>query len=297
MDVILQSPPANVRTRFDAPRREKIRQNNARCDTLAHGQRLCRKPALHMNDPSYEQFCANGYVAIRNLASASEIMSLRKAIERELMSGHVEPAEYEADLRYPGAPTSREGAGGATTRRLLQAYARDSLFREWAHAPSLLIHLRKFLGAQIALSQIHHNCIMTKHPRYSSRTGWHQDIRYWAFERGELISAWLALGPEVVENGCLSFLPGSHRMEMGTERFDESKFLRTDLRENEALIEARVTPTLQAGDVILFHCRTFHAAGENRTEIPKWSLVFTYHAADDRPLPGSRSASLPSIPV
>jgi phytanoyl-CoA hydroxylase len=249
-----------------------------------------------MNDPIYEHFCANGFVAIRKLASAAEIMSLRKAIERAL-GGDVAPAEYEADLRYPGAPSSRTGAGGATTRRLLQAYARDSVFRKWAHAPTLLIHLRKFLGAQIALSQIHHNCIMTKQPKYSSRTGWHQDIRYWAFERGELISAWLALGPEVVENGCLSFLPGSHRMEMGAERFDEAKFLRTDLHENQALIEARVTPTLEAGDVILFHCRTFHAAGENRTEIPKWSLVFTYHAADDRPLPGSRSASLPSIPV
>jgi phytanoyl-CoA hydroxylase len=249
-----------------------------------------------MNDPSYEQFCANGFVAIRNLAGTAEIKGLRKAIERALRI-NVEPAEYEADLRYPGAPSSREGAGGATTRRLLQAYARGSVFRDWAHSPTLLIHLRKFLGAHIALSQAHHNCIMTKQPEYSSRTGWHQDIRYWAFERGELISAWLALGPEVAENGCLSFLPGSHRMELAADRFDQAKFLRTDLRENQALIGTRVTPTLEAGDVILFHCRTFHAAGMNRTEVPKWSLVFTYHAADDHPLPGSRSASLPSITV
>ena len=27
----------------------------------------------------------------------------------------------------------------------------------------------------------------------------------------------------------------------------------------------------------------------------KFSLVFTYHAADNRPLPGTRSASLPAV--
>ena len=213
------------------------------------------------------------------------------------LKGHIEPAEYEADLRYPGAPAERSAPGGGTTRRLLQAYARDAVFRDWAAEPCVVRFLRALMGDEIRLSQVHHNCIMTKHPSYSSRTGWHQDIRYWAFGRGELISTWLALGAEVPDNGCLSFLPGTHRMDIAPERFDDMKFLRMDSAENQMLIATRVTPILEPGDVVLFHCRTFHAAGSNRTDTPKLSVVFTYHPVDDRPIAGTRSGSMPSIAV
>lgn len=243
-----------------------------------------------------EQFTADGFLVLRGLAAPAQLIRINQAVARQL-ADHIEPAEYEADLRYPGAPAGRSAPGGATTRRLLQAYARDAVFREWAVDPSVLWFLRALLGDQIRLSQAHHNCIMTKQPSYSSRTGWHQDIRYWAFERSELISTWLALGAERPDNGCLSFLPGTHRMDIAAERFDEAKFLRMDSAENQKLIATRVTPTLAPGDVVLFHCRTFHAAGNNRTDMPKFSVVFTYHAADDRPIPGTRSDSMPSIAV
>ena len=241
-----------------------------------------------------ERFDADGYLVIPRLASPGRLAQLNQVVAQQLVES-IEPAEYEADLRYPGAPAERDAPGGGTTRRLLQAYARDALLRQCAEDPTVLRTLHMLLGNELRLSQVHHNCIMTKQPSYSSSTGWHQDIRYWAFERGELISAWLALGPEFPDNGCLSFLPGTHRMDIANERFDDAKFLRTDLPENQKLIATRVTPALQAGDVVLFHCRTFHAAGNNRTDLPKWSIVFTYHALDDRPIAGTRSASLPSI--
>lgn len=241
-----------------------------------------------------ERFAADGFLVVPRLASASTLAQLNQAIAQQLADS-IEPAEYEADLRYPGAPAERNAPGGGTTRRLLQAYARDAVFRQWAQDPTIVRILHALLGEEVGLSQAHHNCIMTKQPSYSSSTGWHQDIRYWAFERGELISTWLALGPEFPDNGCLSFLPGTHRMNIADARFDDAKFLRTDLPENQKLIATRVTPALEPGDLVLFHCRTFHAAGNNRTDLPKWSIVFTYHAQDDRPIAGTRSASLPSI--
>ena len=138
---------------------------------------------------------------------------------------------------------------------------------------------------------------MTKQPDYSSVTGWHQDVRYWSFERPELVSVWLALGDETLENGALSVIPGSHRIDLAPGQFDQPLFLREDIAENQLLLARRVPVTLQAGDVLFFHCRTLHAAGANRTQATKFSLVFTYHAADNRPLGGSRSASLPSIAI
>jgi len=242
------------------------------------------------------QFERAGYAIVRRMASP-DLVERMLARAREQLEAEAAPIEYEADLGYPGAPGSRDDPGGRTVRRLLQAYARDAVFREWAASGALQRRLAPLLGQEIVLAQAHHNCIMTKSPRYSSETGWHQDIRYWAFERPELVSVWLALGPERRENGCLLLLPGTHRMEFDAARLDDAKFLRTDVTENQALLRTEIAAELEPGDVLFFHCRLFHAAGANRTAMTKYSLVFTYHAADNRPLPGTRSASLPGIPV
>ena len=250
-----------------------------------------RSPA----DP-FEQLVSSGFAVLRQLASDEHVRRLREVVHDHLARS-IEPAEYEADLHYPGAPVSRDAPGGATTRRLLQAVARHPVFREWASSQEVVKPLRQLLGAPLMLSQAHHNCVMTKQPRYSSVTGWHQDIRYWSFERPELVSVWLALGREVPDNGCLSFLPGTHRMEIVRSRLNDALFLREDLPENQALIARQVAGILEPGDAVFFHCRTFHAAGTNRTDEVKLSLVFTYHAADNHPLPGTRSASVPPVPV
>lgn len=253
-----------------------------------------------MNGPglpeALKDFRRDGYAVVRGLAPAGPRSRMLEVARAHLASA-VAPLEYEADVRYPGAPASREEPGGRTVRRLLQAYARDACYAQWAVSPEISQYLRPLLGAAIELSQAHHNCVMTKHPRYSSLTNWHQDIRYWSFERPELVSVWLALGPERRENGCLLVLPGSHTIELAPDRLDDAQFLRTDAAENAALLAGAREVELDPGDVLFFHCRLFHAAGRNRTADAKYSVVFTYHTADNRPLPGSRSASLPDVPL
>jgi phytanoyl-CoA hydroxylase len=240
------------------------------------------------------QFSRDGYQIVRGLVPAEACARMRASAERDLAAA-VPPVEYEADTQYPGAPPSLDAPGGRTVRRLLQAYVRDAAFREWATAAPIVERLKQLLGPQIALSQAHHNCVMTKDPAYSSLTSWHRDIRYWSFERPELVSVWLALGEERRDNGCLLLLPGSHAMDFDATRLDEAQFLRTDHAENAALLETQVYAELQPGDVLFFHCRLFHAAGSNRAARTKFSAVFTYRALDNPPLPGSRSAGLPDV--
>ena len=250
--------------------------------------------ADRLTETELTRFHEDGFVVVRGLADAHRCAALL-AVAREHLARDLPPVEYEAQLHYPGAPASLEAPGGRTVRRLLQACARDALFREWATSPPVANRLHQLLGEQILLSQAHHNCVMTKQPRYSSLTGWHQDIRYWSFQRPELISVWLALGRETPDNGCLSFIPGTHRMAFDATRLDADLFLRVDLAENQALIARRQTPELEPGDGVFFHSRTFHAAAANRSDATKFSLVFTYRAADNPPLPGTRSSSLPEI--
>ena len=54
---------------------------------------------------------------------------------------------------------------------------------------------------------------------------------------------------------------------------------------------------MEKGDVLFFHSRLFHAAGRNLSEETKFSLVFTYHEAGNRPITGTRSSRFPSVMV
>jgi phytanoyl-CoA hydroxylase len=248
-----------------------------------------------LSELQLQQFRRDGYLILRDLAPDKLRQRMIETVEASLRPA-LGPLEYEADLAYPGAPASRSSAGGFTPRRLLNAYARDAAFREWANNPEVVSAVKALIGTeQLMLTQNHHNCIMTKMPEYSSKTGWHQDIRYWSFDRPELVNVWLALGDEYAEKGGMKFIPGSHKIELDRGRFDADLFLRHDLAQNKPLIDSAVVTELTAGDVLFFHCRTFHLAGANQTDKPKYSLVFSYHAADNKPIPETRSARLDSV--
>ncbi|MBY0439761.1 MAG: phytanoyl-CoA dioxygenase family protein [Burkholderiales bacterium] len=246
-------------------------------------------------------FQRDGLLVLRAWTPLDRVEQVREASARQL-AAREGPLELEAEVGYPGAPASTSTPGGQTVRRLLRAYERGEAFRALAASPALGQVLRELMlppgsTEQVLLAQAHHNCVMTKMPSFSSQTNWHQDVRYWSYQRPELISAWFALGAETEGNGCLSFIPGSHRMNFGRDRLDDQLFLRVDREDNAALLRTTVTPELAAGDLVLFHCRLFHAAGRNRTPETKFSMVCTYRAADNLPLAGTKSASVGDIAV
>ena len=241
-----------------------------------------------------EQFARDGYIVVRQLAAPALCQRMLE-VAREGLERQVPPLEYEADLHYPGAPASRDSEGGRTIRRLQQALSRDACFTQWVASPGLAGRIGQFLGPQVVVPMAHHNCIMTKEPRHSSDTGWHQDIRYWSFQRPDLVSVWLALTPESIQNGCLHLIPGTHRLALERRRYDEASFLRPELPENRALIEQAVAAELEPGDALFFEARTFHAASRNRSEATKISVVFTFRSADNPPLSSTRSSSLPEL--
>lgn len=240
------------------------------------------------------QFQQQGFLVLPAFSTAEYCQQVLDFAQQQLDTVTL-PIEYEADTRYPGAPISRDAEGGQTARRLLQAYARSSLLSDWATQPALTSVLTQLLGDGVCMSQVHHNCIMTKQARFSSLTGWHRDSRYWHFQKPELISVWLALRDEKIENGCLLVLPNSHQWQIDAEQLDSAQFLRADIAGNQALLAQAQAVPLQQGDVLLFSSNLFHAAGCNQTNQTKFSMVFTYRAADNPPTPDTRSASLPEV--
>ena len=58
--------------------------------------------------------------------------------------------------------------------------------------------------------RIWHDQALIKLP-WSNPTAWHQDNPKWSFTSEHAITIWVALDDVTVQNGCMFFLPGSHK--------------------------------------------------------------------------------------
>ena len=250
-----------------------------------------------LSSVSRANFEREGFLIFRNCLGV-DICEEARTFVLDSLKPLIGPAELEVDVGYPGGPVGDIDAGSETPRRLLHAYGRAPIMRQMAFHENVRRVIYELMeDKSVMLSQCHHNCVMTKFPKYSSITGWHQDIRYWHFDLPELISVWIALDREDESNGALKLIPGSHKMDFGRGDFDKDWFFREDNEKNKLLLEKKVSVELNRGDLLFFHCRLLHSANQNLSNKVKLSPVFTYHRSSNQPIEGTRSARFPSIAV
>ncbi|PID47234.1 MAG: phytanoyl-CoA dioxygenase [Proteobacteria bacterium] len=244
-----------------------------------------------------QTFKEQGFVVLPAVADADTVRAMREQTFAQL-AAREEPLELEAAVKYPGAPKSLDAEGGMTARRLLMAYDRGSVFKDWAHNKFITQNIQQLLGSkELWLTPNHHNTVMTKHPKYSSDTLWHRDTRYWHYTDNSLVNAWTALGAEYPQNGGMKVIPGSHLWHVDDQGLDDLQFLKLDYEGNQAQLEKAVYVELSAGDVLLFSPYIFHAADRCKTDEIKCSLVFTYHGENTVPVGNTKSAHLPEIRI
>ena len=58
--------------------------------------------------------------------------------------------------------------------------------------------------------RVWHDQTLQKRP-WANPTAWHLDNPYWSFHSRNAISVWVALDDATVQNGCLYYVPGSHK--------------------------------------------------------------------------------------
>lgn len=226
-------------------------------------------------------FKRNGFLLLRHFATPQMCDEIRELASRHLYE-KIEPIESEEEYL-------QKESHDRTTRRLRQVYDRAPLFREWMTQEKMRPILAQLLEEEPVLLLAHHNSIMTKLPHKSTVTSWHQDIRYWNYEDDNLVSVWLALGDEYLENGLLEFIPGSHKMAFSSDQFDARITFRDDLPQNQEIIQARQHFELQKGDVVLFHAKVLHYADKNESDAPKISFVYSVKGASNPAIKGTRS--------
>jgi len=64
-----------------------------------------------------QQFKIDGYLVLPNALESAELKALNQ-LTKEYLEQRIQPFELEADVNYPGAPSSINEPGGQTIRRL-----------------------------------------------------------------------------------------------------------------------------------------------------------------------------------
>jgi len=118
--------------------------------------------------------------------------------------------------------------------------------------------------------------LLAKHPgRDDAVFAWHQDQAYWIdTDDRRTATCWLAVDDSTLDNGCLQFLPGSHREPLRPHRplhgdRSASHTLVTDLRPDDVL---RPVP-IARGDITVHSEGVLHGSGGN-TSADSWRRAY-----------------------
>lgn len=142
----------------------------------------------------------------------------------------------------------------------------DSHFRRWAGRFGAAL-----MGQDMAFW---YEQFLAKPPGVGAPTPWHQDEAYWGRTlRNRGVTCWTAFHPVGVENGCMHFVRGGHRMLLEHRNPAEmaSDLLVCDIPADSDI----VTCPIDAGSVTFHHSATPHMTTGNSTG--RWRQSLTQH--------------------
>ena len=109
---------------------------------------------------------------------------------------------------------------------------------------------------------------------------WHVDTTANDTDADKMLTAWLAITESTKKNGCMEWLPGSHRKPLPPEVKDKHS-LSYGIESVKAIQkEPRAYNLLRPGELSLHHFRIGHRSLYNRSNEPRIGLVIRFMATD-----------------
>jgi ectoine hydroxylase-related dioxygenase (phytanoyl-CoA dioxygenase family) len=206
----------------------------------------------------------NGYLILHDFLTADELATWRDALDsairqrgKQLIPGH--DWSVDEDSYYSKVFVQRVNLwqDSAPIRQLIWDGRLGRLAAELAGVEGM---------------RLWHDQALIKQP-WANPTGWHLDNPFWSWFSRDAISLWVALDDVTIQNGCLYFLPGTHK----TARYDNSGIGENlsdifKIYPEWAKIHA-VPAEMKAGSCSFHNGLIAHGAGPNMT--PGWRRAMT----------------------
>lgn len=149
-------------------------------------------------------------------------------------------------------------------------------FMQAARHPQILDMLEQLLGPDLILWITR---VLCKPPGKGREVPWHQDGEYWPMRPLATCSVWIAIDPVSTGNGCMRFIPGSHKQQAlyrhhVTDR--KNLVLNLELDSDQFDESTAVNVELEPGQMSLHDVRMIHGSAANTSGERRAALIMRY---------------------
>lgn len=237
-------------------------------------------------------FERDGFVGPIEVLTADEVAALRVAVADVIanLERHRERL-YEIEQAYSERP-------GAVVCHFLGGWLVHPRLRALAFDRRVVSPCAQLLG--VGALRLWHDQVFAKPPHHPGVVPWHQDYSYWTRTTPAChITMNLMLDDADLDNGCVQFVPGSHRWGLLPKLpFDaELEAIRRHLPHGA---QWRPVPVpVRAGQATIHHSHTLHGSDCNRSDRWRRAAVCNYMGAHVRVADGSQPLlrGVPPIPA
>lgn len=212
------------------------------------------------------RFESQGYSILDSLFSGDDLQEVSDEVDR-VIDGSATYVPSRDLIHEPGSDPPR-------LRNAFRLHLYNSLFLRVPARPRLVAAAESILGSPIRL---YSSGLFAKPAEIGSEVPRHQDMPYWPFEPYELLTAWIALDDSTLENGCVRYAAGSHKL--GLLPHQPSGVVGNSLGlvpDDRVLALPEHAVELRRGDCLLHHCLTVHRSEPNRSTKPRRGLIYTF---------------------
>ncbi len=230
---------------------------------------MLKEPTIQLTQDQIAFYHREGYLALPAVTTPQEVEWLRGIYDRLFAAR----AGWEVGDQFDLAGPDEEGQEAALPQILGPTkYApelKEGLFRINALAVA-----RQLLGPK-AVPQGEHAIL--KPARTGAPTPWHQDEAYWGPEWNyNSISIWIPLQPATMENGCMQFVPASHKLDVLPHHCINNDPRIHGLEVDKAETTSAVACPIPAGGATIHHNRTLHYTGPNTSDAPRRAFILMF---------------------
>ncbi len=187
-----------------------------------------------------------------------------------------------ADIRaYFDELLARTLAAGGDSYSISTAHLRFGRVYDILTHPRIVARVKDLLGENVIAWGSHFFC---KLPGDGKRVSWHQDSSYWPLTPSKAATAWLAIDDANVENACMRYIPGTHRLGHLTytlSETDEANVLNQTVGAAETLGQP-IDVELKAGEISIHSDLLLHGSEANQSNRRRCGLTLRYCPASVR---------------